>query len=227
MNWTDALQISTLVLTSLGGGGAVVFGLSRFLADKWLQDWKGEIDTKLTKLEASLQHRNYLLQRLAEFELEAVTECWRSARACLPLINATRPFDSGIDEGILEARYSGCLRDIIGCLRLSASMKSSCPFAVIGALDALGRVVRLELSNIRHHEHFDGDWWEQGQRTERISSSCVTPFPFWFGRGQPNSAPRRFDSGAGDPAASRAGAWADVRPASLKQKRTAPTERPC
>lgn len=66
MDWTDALKISTLVLASLGGGGGIVLGLSRFLGDKWLQDWKGDIDTKLKKLEASLEHQNYVLQRLAE-----------------------------------------------------------------------------------------------------------------------------------------------------------------
>lgn len=47
MDWVDALQVGAVVITSLGGGGAIVFGLSRFLGDKWLQDWKGEIDAKL------------------------------------------------------------------------------------------------------------------------------------------------------------------------------------
>jgi hypothetical protein len=103
MNWVDALQVSTLVIVSLGGGGAIVFGLSRFLGDKWLQDWKGEIDARLQRLDAALEHRNFLLQRQAEFELEALTECWRAARACLPLINATRPVDSGTDVEVLQA----------------------------------------------------------------------------------------------------------------------------
>lgn len=102
MDWVDALQIGAVVITSLGGGGAIVLGRSRFLGDKWLQDWKGEIDAKLQRLDAALRHRNYVLQRFAEFELEAVTECWRAARACLPLINATRPLDSGTNEEVLQ-----------------------------------------------------------------------------------------------------------------------------
>jgi len=74
MDWVDALKISSLILASLGGGGVIVLGLARLLGDKWLQDWKGEIDAKLQRLDAALQHRNYVLQRLAEFELEAITE---------------------------------------------------------------------------------------------------------------------------------------------------------
>lgn len=38
MEWVDALKVSTLILFSLGGGGGIVLGLSRFLGDKWLQD---------------------------------------------------------------------------------------------------------------------------------------------------------------------------------------------
>ena len=82
MDWVDALKVSTLVLASLGGGGGIVLGLSRFIGDKWLQDWKGEIDAKLQRLDAALEHRNYLLQRLAEFELEALTVGGQRGRAC-------------------------------------------------------------------------------------------------------------------------------------------------
>ena len=73
MEWVDALKVSTLVIASLGGGGVIVLGLARFLGDKWLQDWKGDIDARLQRLDAALKHRNYLLQRIAEFELEAIT----------------------------------------------------------------------------------------------------------------------------------------------------------
>jgi hypothetical protein len=76
MGWLDALKIGTIVLASLGGGGGIVLGFSRFLGDKWLQNWKGDIDAKLQRLDAALKHRNYLLQRLAEFELS------QEGRAC-------------------------------------------------------------------------------------------------------------------------------------------------
>src|SRR5882672_1086527 len=98
MGWIDALKIGAVVIGSLGGGGAIVFGLSGFLGQVWMQRLKGEIDARLQRLDAALTHQNFLLQRFAELELEAIAECWRAARACLPLINATRPLDSGIGE---------------------------------------------------------------------------------------------------------------------------------
>lgn len=164
MEWVDALKISTLILASLGGGGGIVLGLSRFIGQKWLQDWKGDIDARLQRLDAALKHRNYLLQRLAEFELEAMTECWRAARACLPLINATRPLDSGTDDVVLEANFASLseghnkLIEVIGRHEMFLSKP------VVDTLDAIARVVRLELSNIRHHKHFEGSWWDDGER---------------------------------------------------------------
>ena len=118
----------------------------------------------LTKLEASLEHQNYVLQRLAEFELEATTECWRAARACLPLINATRPHDSGTDEDVWQARYKDLSEGHNRLLEMLGKHEIFLSSTVIEVLDGLGRVVRLELSNIRHYEHFKGDWWEQGEK---------------------------------------------------------------
>ncbi|OFW10414.1 MAG: hypothetical protein A3H96_02480 [Acidobacteria bacterium RIFCSPLOWO2_02_FULL_67_36] len=164
MNWVDAMKIGAVVVASLGGGGGIVLGFSRFIGDKWLQDWKGDIDARLQRLDAALQHRNYVLQRLAEFELEAITECWRAARACLPLINATRPLDSGTDEDTLGARYKDLsdghnkLIETLGRHELFLSP------AAIDTLDAIGRVVRMEMSNIRYDEHFKGSWWEDGKK---------------------------------------------------------------
>lgn len=175
MDWVDALQVGAVVITSLGGGGAIVFGLSRFLGDKWLQDWKGEIDAKLQRLDAALRHRNYVLQRFAEFELEAITECWRFARACLPLINATRPLDSGTDEEVLQKNYANLsdahnkLIDAIGRHEVFLQV------AIVETLDGIGLVIRLELSNIRHNEHFKGTWWEDGERNRNeFQTLCNT-----------------------------------------------------
>ncbi len=35
---------------------------------------------------------------------------------------------------------------------------------MIDVLDGLGRIVRTELSGIRHYEHFKGDWWKEGAK---------------------------------------------------------------
>lgn len=175
MDWVAALQVGAVVITSLGGGGAIVFGFSRFLGDKWLQDWKGGIDAKLQRLDAALRHRNYVLQRFAEFELEAITECWRFTRACLPLINTTRPLDSGTDEEVLQKNYANLsdahnkLIDAIGRHEVFLQV------AIVETLDGIGHVIRLELSNIRHNEHFKGTWWEDGERNRNeFKTLCNT-----------------------------------------------------
>lgn len=164
MGWVDALKVGAVVIASLGGGGGIVLGLLRFLGNKWLQDWKGDIDARLQRLDAVLKHRNYLLQRLAEYELEAITDCWRAARACLPLINATRPLDSGTDEAVLTANatnLSEAHNTLIGVIGRHEMFLSK---PVVDTLDAIARVVRLELSSIRHHEHFTGSWWDKGEK---------------------------------------------------------------
>ena len=106
MNWRDVLNVALVVISSLGGGGLIVFGLSGFLGRIWTDRLKGEIDAKIHRLDARLEHGNFLLQRFAELELEAITECWRAARACLPALNATRPVDSGTEEAVLAANFN-------------------------------------------------------------------------------------------------------------------------
>jgi len=175
MDWVDALQIGAVVITSLGGGGAIVLGLSRFLGDKWLQDWKGEIDAKLQRLDAALRHRNYVLQRFAEFELEAVTECWRAARACLPLINATRPLDSGTNEEVLQKNYANLSAAHDKLIDTIGRHEVFLPASMVETLDGIGRVIRLELSNIRHEEHFNDTWWEYGKKNhDEFKTLCDT-----------------------------------------------------
>src|SRR5688572_2273001 len=102
MSWEDALRIVLLALGSLGGGGAIVLGLSGYLGKLWadhaaetqrlrseqaLTTLRGEVDGGLRRLDAVLGHRSYLLQRFAEMELEGLRECWTMARACLPAVN--------------------------------------------------------------------------------------------------------------------------------------------
>jgi hypothetical protein len=38
------------------------------------------------------------------------------------------------------------------------------PAEVVGTLHAIARTVRMELSNIDHHPHFVGTWWEEGAK---------------------------------------------------------------
>lgn len=47
--------------------------------------------------------------------------------------------------------------------------------AIVETLDGIGHVIRLELSNIRHNEHFKGIWWEDGERNRNeFKTLCNT-----------------------------------------------------
>ena len=167
MDWTDALKVGAVVIGSLGGGGAIVFGLSGFLGQIWMQRLKGDIDARLQRLDAALSHQNFLLQKFAELELSAIAECWPAARACLPRINATRPHDSGTDEAVLAANAKELADAHNVLIEVTNRHEPFLRTPIVQLLEAIGRVVRLELSNIQHYEHFKGDWWEKGEKNQR------------------------------------------------------------
>jgi len=175
MTLLDALQVVTLVLVNLGGGGAIVLGLSKFLGDRWLQAWQGQIDAKLQRLDAALIHKTYLLQRITEFELEALTDCWRAARACLPLINGTRPHDCGLDPERLKtatAQLSAAHNSLIETL---GKHEVHLPKAVVDTLEAIGRTVRLEILQLQTRTPFEDVWWEQGEKNrDDFKGQCDT-----------------------------------------------------
>jgi hypothetical protein len=69
VNWTFAFQLGTAIITSLGGGGAIVFGLSNFLGKLWadralerekhkyaeiLQNAKSELDKAASRFQVEL-----------------------------------------------------------------------------------------------------------------------------------------------------------------------------
>jgi hypothetical protein len=177
MAWRDAAEVGLVVIGSLGGGGAIVFGLSGFLGRIWLARLESDINSRLHKLEATLEHGNFLLQRFAEFELEATRECWSAARACLPRINATRPADSGTEETTLQEnfRHLAAAHD-----NLLGKLGQHEPFlirAIADNLESIGQAVRRELSQIQHSPHFKGKWWDQGEsnrnEVKRLSDALL------------------------------------------------------
>jgi hypothetical protein len=133
---------------------------------------------RLQRLDAALKHRNFVLQRFAEYELEAIVDCWRAARACLPLINSTRPLNSGTDEAVLSSNFSRLSEGHDKLIEALGRHEPFLPDSMVDNLDATARVVRLELSNIRYHTHFEGTWWDDGQRNQdefaRLSGTLKT-----------------------------------------------------
>ena len=167
MDWTDALKVGAVIIGSLGGGGAIVFGFSGFLGQVWMQRLKGDIDARLQRLDAALSHQNYLLQKFAELELAAIAECWPAARVCVPLINSTRPINSGTDEAVLAANAQRLADAHNALIEITNRHEPFLQAPIAQTLEAIGRVVRLELSNIQYHEHFKGDWWEKGEKNQQ------------------------------------------------------------
>jgi hypothetical protein len=66
MDWKDALTLGTAIVTSLGGGGAIVLGLSGYLGRRWadraLEKDRSEYGQLKSKLEADLRNASQFLQ---------------------------------------------------------------------------------------------------------------------------------------------------------------------
>jgi hypothetical protein len=66
MEWRDAVTLGATIVTSLGGGGAIVFGLSGYLgrlwADRALEKDRFEYGQLKSKLEADLRNASQFLQ---------------------------------------------------------------------------------------------------------------------------------------------------------------------
>ena len=70
MNWSDVTAIAATVVLSLGGGGAIVFGLAnwigKILANKYVEKLKQEIQQELESHKTRLRKSEFLFQK--EFE---------------------------------------------------------------------------------------------------------------------------------------------------------------
>lgn len=174
MTWQEAGQIALIVIGALGGGGVIAVGLFKFAGDLFTQRYQGDIDRGLRRLDARLEHGNYLLQRFSEFELEAVVACWRAARKCVPLINATRPSDSGTNLTELNERYQALAAGHNDLLLAMGEHELFLSKELMGTLEIARRALALELSNITHHEKFVGSWWDEGQRNRAEFAAALT-----------------------------------------------------
>jgi hypothetical protein len=127
-----------------------------------MQESQHRVDEALRRLDAALEHRNFLRQRLSEFELQGLADCWRAARRCVPLINAPRAINSGTDPEVLK-HHTTALAD--GQNELLEAMNRHEPFlgeAIVELLDGIRQGCYGELLQIQHTEHFERDWWTRG-----------------------------------------------------------------
>lgn len=67
MNWYDLTAIATMVVVSLGGGGAIVLGLGnwigRILANKYVEKMKQEIQQEVESHKTRLRNSEFLFQK--------------------------------------------------------------------------------------------------------------------------------------------------------------------
>ncbi|HEY0874257.1 MAG TPA: hypothetical protein VGD94_12355 [Vicinamibacterales bacterium] len=186
MTWRDALEIGLVVIASLGGGGAIVLGLSNWLGRVWadslaerqrlasereLANQRGRIDQALARFDAALEHRNLLLQRLADIELQGLRECWQRARECYVHVNGLRPVDSGTDEDLFRARWVGLADSHNALLSKVGEFEPFLEDPITDLLQKIRYIVALEM-NQSQRERFTSRWWDQGtenqQKCERL-----------------------------------------------------------
>lgn len=180
MTWRDALEVGLIVVSSLGGGGAIVFGLSNWLGRVWaerlaerqrlesereLASQRGRIDQALARLDAALEHRNLVLQRLADIELQGLRECWQRARDCHVHVNGVRPVDSGTDDEAFRARWVALGDAHNAFLSKLAEFEPFLEDSITDLLEKIRYWVALEISQSRH-ERFTSRWWDQGTENQ-------------------------------------------------------------
>jgi hypothetical protein len=135
---------------------------------------RGQIDQGLARLDATLQHQTFLLQRFADIELQGMVACWSRAVHSMHLLNGIRPLDSGTDRDALESRLAELTEAHNGLLSEYGKHDPFLHASVSQLLADITRLLRLELSQARR-EVFEPRWWDQGdtnrQRGEELRTS--------------------------------------------------------
>jgi hypothetical protein len=165
----DVLQVGGIVIASLGGWAVIVLGLAGFIgriwADRLQGRLQGDIDAKLRRLDSRLTHGNFVLQRLAEAEMEGITACWRLASKLLPLINGVRPPNSSKDVAALMGRANDLSEGHDKLLDELSEHEPFLPAAIRDTLNVMTRIARVELTMVSTDKPFETpQWWKDGKQ---------------------------------------------------------------
>jgi len=176
-----------MVLASVGGIGVIIGAVAKFLAgaivdrmkasyqretDTMIAELRGRLDEGLSRLNAALQHQNFVLQRLAEIELNGIHSCWRTAVTSQHLVNGLRPVDCGTNADALRDRLKEVGDAHNTLLTLIAKYDPFLDQTVRAILHEVARILRLEISQTRR-EPFTSDWWDQGDRNRAALETQV------------------------------------------------------
>lgn len=170
--WDDAFRIAAMAVTSVGGIAVVISAAARLLADRltsgyqrrtdtMLAEMRGRVDEGLSRLSAALQHQNFVLQRLAEIELNGIHSCWRAAATSQHVMNGVRPHDCGTDPDALLGRIKRLRAGHDTLLTLIGKYDPFLNESVRTMLHEVARILRLEIGQ-SSHDPFVGRWWDQG-----------------------------------------------------------------
>lgn len=92
---TGAFQVALAVLVSLGGGGAIVFGLSSWLGKVWanriLEADRRRYNEELERLHGQLEAAVYANRVQFETEFNALSDIWAKVSAVRATIGQVRP----------------------------------------------------------------------------------------------------------------------------------------
>jgi hypothetical protein len=175
---SGTVQVGAAMIISVGGGGAIVAAFSNRLGEMFanrlaerqrlaseteLANQRARIDDGLARLDAALEHRNFLLQRLAGLERQGIRECWQQAKQCHYLVNGLRPVDCGTDRDALSSRLNETRAAHNALLTKFSEWE---PFLSPGFCELLRqvrRLVALELSQAGR-DAFNPDGWWAGRR---------------------------------------------------------------
>lgn len=176
----DSFRIAAMVVVSLGGFGAIVVAVTKLVAesvssrlaaryqretDHLLAELRGKVDEGLARLNAALQHRNFVLQRLAEIELNGLHSCWRAAITAQHLLNGVRPHDCGTDAVALRERVAALASGHNTLLTLAGKYDPFLDGSIRDLLYEITKTVRLELAQAERGA-FASEWWDQGDRNK-------------------------------------------------------------
>ena len=187
--WEDAFRIATTFLAmfvaSIGGVGVLIRYGGKMLADRlaenhrretetMLTEMRGRLDEGLSRLNAALQHQNFVLQRLAEIELNGIHSCWRAAVNGQVLLNGVRPVDCGTDPDALLRRIKQLADAHNTLLTLIGKYDPFLDPRVPTILHEIARILRLEISQAGRDSFTGFRWWEQGTENAAALETQIT-----------------------------------------------------